>query len=387
MVRNGGPQNGPMTRIVIAPDKFKGSLSAAEVAQAVRRGLLTYRPDLDILCLPVADGGDGTLAAAEAAGFERVQQTATGPTGKPVVTAYGRRGDTAVVEMADVSGMVRLPGGELAPLTATSRGLGELIAAALSAGARRIVVGIGGSACTDGGAGMLQALGVRLRDSNGDELGAGGAALLELAEVDLSGIHQAVADAEVVVACDVDNPLTGSLGAAAVYGPQKGATSTDVLLLDAALTRLADHVARQTGRDVRDVPGAGAAGGAGFAAMALFGATLRPGIDLILELIDFAEHVVGADLVIVGEGSMDAQTLHGKAPMGVARMAGEAGATVVGVCGRSTLDEAQLREAGIAAAYPLADLEPDLEQSMTNAAALLERVVERLASEHLSLDE
>jgi len=376
-----------MTRVVIAPDKFKGSLSAAEVAQAVRQGLLTYRPDLDILCLPVADGGDGTLAAVEAAGFERVQQTATGPTGGPVVTAYGRRGDTAVMEMADVSGMVRLPGGELAPLTATSRGLGDLIAAALSAGARHIVVGVGGSACTDGGAGMLQALGVSLRDSNGDELGAGGAALLDLAEVDLSGVHPAVADAEVVVASDVDNPLTGSLGAAAVYGPQKGATSADVLVLDEALTRLANHVARQTGRDVRDVPGAGAAGGAGFAAMALLGATLRPGIDLILELVDFAKHVDGADLVIVGEGSMDAQTLHGKAPMGVARMAREAGATVVAVCGRSTLDEAQLREAGIAAAYSLADLEPDLEQSMTNAAALLELVAERLASEHLSPDE
>ncbi|HZL07013.1 MAG TPA: glycerate kinase [Coriobacteriia bacterium] len=373
-----------MTRIVIAPDKFKGSLSAAEVAEAIRRGLLNYRSDLDILCLPIADGGDGTLAAVEAAGFERVLQTATGPTGEPVMTAYGRRGDTAVVEMADVSGLVRLPEGELASLTATSRGLGELIAGALSAGARRIVVGIGGSACTDGGAGMLQALGVSLRDGDGNELGVGGAALLDLAEVDLSGVHPAVADAEVVVACDVDNPLTGPLGAAAVYGPQKGATEADVHVLDAGLTRLADHLAGQTGRDVRDVPGAGAAGGAGFAALALFGATLRPGIDLILELVEFAEHVVGADLVIVGEGSMDAQTLHGKAPMGVARMAGEVGATVIAVCGRSTLDEAQLREVGVAAAYALADIEPDVDRSMTNAATLLELVAEKLAREHLS---
>lgn len=186
------------------------------------------------------------------------------------------------------------------------------------------------------------------------------------------------------MACDVDNPLTGPLGAAATYGPQKGATSADVLVLDEALTRLADHVARQTGRDIRDVPGAGAAGGAGFAAMALFGATLRPGIDLILELMEFADHVVGADLVIVGEGSMDAQTLHGKAPMGVARMAGEAGATVVAVCGRSTLDQTQLSEVGVAAAYSLADVEPDLKQSMGHAAALLELVAERLAHEHVS---
>jgi glycerate kinase len=373
-----------MTRVVIAPDKFKGSLPAAAVADAVRRGLLNYRPDLEIVCLPVADGGDGTLAAAEAAGFDRVPQRATGPTGDPVMTAYGRRGDTAVVEMADVSGMIRLPRGELTPLTATSRGLGELIAGALSAGARRIVVGIGGSACTDGGAGMLQALGVSLRDSSGNDIGVGGAALLDLHTVDLRGVHPGVAEAEVVVACDVDNPLTGALGAAAVYGPQKGASEADVLVLDAALTRLADHLAGQTGREVRDVPGAGAAGGAGFALLALFGATLRPGIDLVLELVEFEQHVAGADLVIVGEGSLDAQTLHGKAPMGVARMAREAGATVVAVCGRNTLLEGQLREAGIAAAYALADIEPDVDRSMSNAAALLEQVAEQLAREHLS---
>lgn len=367
-----------MPRILVAPDKFKGSLSAAEVADAVRRGVTTRRPDLDVHCLPVADGGDGTLAAALAAGFERVPVTATGPTGDPVETAYGLRGDTAVVEMADVSGLVRLPQGKLAPLTATSRGTGELIAAALDAGARSIVLGIGGSACTDGGAGMLQALGVSLRDEDGRELEPGGAALGNLSKLDLTRLHAALQRCEIVVACDVDNPLTGPVGAAAVYGPQKGATPDDVPLLDDALSRFADHVAGQTGRDLREEPGAGAAGGVGFAALAVLGATLRPGIDLMLDLLGFATHLPGADLVVVGEGSLDEQTLHGKAPVGVARLAGAAGSTVVAVCGRKTLTEGQLREAGIEAAYALTDLEPDPSACMENAETLLVQLSEQL---------
>jgi glycerate kinase len=208
-----------MVRVVVAPDKFKGSLSAAEVAEAVARGLTAEVPGLDVHTLPVADGGDGTLIAATSAGFDRVPVTASGPTGEPVDTAYGRRGDDAVVEMADVSGLSRLPGGRHRPLTASSRGTGELVRAALTAGARRIVLGIGGSACTDGGAGMLQALGVRLLDDDGREIGDGGAALHSLARVELDGLHASLGGAEIVVACDVDNPLTGPVGAAAVYGP------------------------------------------------------------------------------------------------------------------------------------------------------------------------
>jgi len=372
-----------MTRVLIAPDKFKGSLPAVEVAEAVSRGLTARTPGLDVACLPVADGGDGTLAAMVAAGFERVAATATGPTGEPVTSAYAARGEVAVVEMAEISGLAQLPGGDPAPLTATSRGTGELVTAALDRGATRIVLGIGGSATTDGGAGMLQALGVSLRDADGTELTGGGAALADLAEVDLGGLHPGLANAEVVVACDVDNPLTGPTGAAAVYGPQKGAGAEDVTLLDAALARFADEVARTTGADHRDEPGAGAAGGVGFAALAVLGATLRPGIDLVLELLGFDEHLRGTDLVVVGEGSLDVQTLHGKAPVGVARRARAAGARVVAVCGRCLLDDEQLRDAGIEAAYSCADLEPDPERSMAEAAGLLERIGARIAQEHL----
>ncbi|TFV58343.1 glycerate kinase [Geodermatophilus sp. DF01-2] len=373
-----------MPRVLVAPDKFKGSLTAPEVADAVARGLTAVRPGVAVTCLPVADGGDGTLAAALAAGFESVPVTATGPTGEPVRTAYARSGDVAVVEMADVSGLVRLPGGRHQPLTATSRGTGEVVAAAVTGGARRVVLGIGGSATTDGGAGMLQALGAVLLDADGAPIGPGGGALERLARVDVSGVAAALRGAEVVVACDVDNPLTGPSGAAAVYGPQKGAGPDDVAFLDGCLVRLADAVADATGRDLRDEPGAGAAGGVGFAALAVLGAELRPGIDLLLDLLDFDRHVAGADLVVVGEGSLDEQSLRGKAPVGVARLARAAGVpSVVAVCGRRALDDAALRDAGIDAAHALTDLEPDTGRCMAEAGPLLERLASRIAGERL----
>ncbi|WP_100499134.1 glycerate kinase [Geodermatophilus chilensis] len=374
-----------MPRVLVAPDKFKGSLTATEVAAAVARGLTAGRPDVEVSCLPVADGGDGTLAAALAAGYEAVPVTASGPTGEPVETAYARLGDVAVVEMADVSGLGRLPGGRFAPRTATSRGTGEVVAAALAAGARRIVLGIGGSATTDGGAGLLQALGAQLLDADGAPVGPGGAGLERLARVDVSGVAAALQGAEVVVACDVDNPLTGPSGAAAVYGPQKGAAPEDVAHLDGCLARLADAVAEVTGRDLRDEPGAGAAGGVGFAALAVLGAQLRPGIDLLLDLLGFDRLVAGADLVVVGEGSLDEQSLRGKAPVGVARRARAAGVpAVVAVCGRRDLDDAALREAGIDAAHALTDLEPDPERCMAEAEPLLERLAQGIATERLT---
>jgi glycerate kinase len=372
-------------RVFVAPDKFKGSLTATEVAAAVARGFTAGRSDVEVSCLPVADGGDGTLAAALAAGFEAVPVTATGPTGEPVETAFARRGDVAVVEMADVSGLARLPGGRPAARTATSRGTGEVVAAALAAGARRVVLGIGGSATTDGGAGLLQALGAELLDADGGPIGPGGAGLERLARVDVSGVAAALGGAEVVVACDVDNPLTGPTGAAAVYGPQKGADPHDVVYLDRCLTRLADAVADATGRDLRDEPGAGAAGGVGFAALAVLGAQLRPGIDLLLDLLGFERLVAGADLVVVGEGSLDEQSLRGKAPVGVARRARAAGVpSVVAVCGRRDLDDAALREAGIDAAAALTDIEPDPDRCMAEAGPLLERLAQRIATERLT---
>ena len=373
-----------MTGLLVAADKFKGSLTAAEVAAAVAAGVRRVWPDVTVAAVPVADGGDGTVAAALAAGFDRVDVTATGPTGEPVKTCYARRGDVAVVEMADVSGLVRLPGGNLAPLTASSRGTGEVLAAAVNAGCRRIVLGIGGSASTDGGAGLVRALGVRLLGRDGGEVGEGGGALADVAHLDLGALPERMAGVEVTVASDVDNPLTGPTGAAAVYGPQKGADPDQVRQLDEALSHWADVVAAATGKDHRRAAGAGAAGGVGFAAIALLGAELRSGIDLVLDLVRFPERLAGADLVVTGEGSIDAQTLHGKAVAGVAAAARARGVPVVAVCGRNSLDPAELRAAGIAATYALTDVEPDVQRCMQEAAPLLERLGERIASEHLA---
>jgi glycerate kinase len=371
-------------RVVVAPDKFKGSLTAAQVAERVAAGLARAAPGVEVVQVPVADGGDGTLEAALSAGYRRVPVRAEGPTGEPVDTAFAERGGVAVVELADVSGLGRLPGGRPAALAASSYGTGQLIRAALDAGCHRIVLGIGGSAGTDGGAGMVQALGGRVLDARGDELGRGGAALAATASLDLSGLHRALREAEVVVACDVDNPLLGPRGAAAVYGPQKGASPAEVAELDAALARWAAAVQRATGTDAAGIRGAGAAGGVGFAAVAVLGARLQPGIDLVLDLVRFREALPGARLVICGEGSLDAQTLHGKAPAGVAAAARAAGIPVVAVAGRSLLSVAELESAGILAVYPLSDLEPDPARSMAEAGPLLERLAARVARDWLT---
>jgi glycerate 2-kinase len=373
-------------RVVVAPDKFKGSLTAAQVAARVAAGLARAAPGAEVVEVPVADGGDGTLEAAVEAGYRRVPVRAEGPTGEPVETAYAERDGVAVVELADVSGLGRLPGGRLAARAASSYGTGQVIRAALDAGCRRVVLGIGGSAGTDGGAGLVQALGGRLAGADGGEVGRGGAALAAVRSLDLAGLHPALATAEVVVASDVDNPLLGPGGAAAVYGPQKGASPADVAELDAALARWADAVRRATGRDEAATPGAGAAGGVGFAALAVLGATLRPGIDLVLDLVGFRAVLPGARLVITGEGSLDRQTLHGKAPAGVAAAARAAGIPVVAVAGRSLLPPSELEPAGILAAYALTDIEPDPERCMAEAGPLLERLAQRVAADWMRDD-
>ncbi len=371
--------------VLLAPDKFKGSLTAAQVAAALTAGIRRVS-HARVVTVPVADGGDGTVDAAVSAGFARVLVTATGPTGKPVETAYARRGETAVVEMADVCGLWRLPGGRREPTTATSRGLGEVIGAALDAGCTQVVLGIGGSASTDGGAGMVAALGGRLLDAHGDDLLDGGAALAELARADLGALRRRMEGITVTVASDVDNPLLGERGAAAVYGPQKGASAEQVAQLDAALAHWADVVEEVTGRDDRHLPGAGAAGGVGFGAVAVLGASIGSGIDLLLDLVGFAaalDQLTPGDLVVTGEGSLDEQTLHGKAPAGVAAAAAARGIPVVAVCGRTTLDADRLRGAGINAAYALSDVEPDLQRCFDEAAALVEQLGERFARERL----
>ncbi|MFJ9038257.1 glycerate kinase [Streptomyces sp. NPDC102406] len=375
--------------VLIAADKFKGSLTAVQVAQRVTAGLRRVAPDIDIVSVPVADGGDGTVAAAVAAGFERREVRVTGPLGEPVTAAYALREGTAVVEMAEASGLQLLPEGVFAPLTATTYGSGEVIAAALDAGARTIVFGVGGSATTDGGAGMLAALGARFLDAAGAPVGPGGGALATLACADLSGLDARLADVEIVLASDVDNPLTGPKGAPAVYGPQKGATPEDVAALDAALAHYA-KVLGESGsvgpkaREHAASPGAGAAGGVGYGALVGLGASFRPGIEVMLDVLGFAPALEGATLVITGEGSLDEQTLHGKAPAGVAAAARAAGIEVVAVCGRLALDPASLGRAGIRRAYALTDLEPDVARCIAEAGPILEDVAERIAGDFLS---
>jgi glycerate kinase len=334
----------------------------------------------------VADGGDGTVDCAVAGGFSRVAAEVRGPTGEPVRASFALRGRVAIIEAAQACGLRRLPGGIPAPLTATSYGAGELIIAAVAAGARRIVLGLGGTACTDGGAGMVQALGGRLLDRDGAPLPPGGAALRALDRLDLTRLRAhgtAPLPADVIVACDVDNRLLGREGAAAVYGPQKGAAPGDVAALDAGLARWAGVAEQAIGRGYRDQPGAGAAGGMGFAALAFLGASMRPGIDVLLETLDFASHVTGARLAITGEGSLDAQTLRGKAPAGVARAAAAAGVPVAAIAGVTELTTGDLRRMGIAAAYTLASIQPDLRRCMTDAGPLVEQLAERLAREWL----
>lgn len=374
-------------RVLIAADKFKGSLTAAQVAEHVAAGLRRVAATAQVETVPVADGGDGTVDAAVAAGFTRRTVRVTGPLGDPVAASYALRDRMAVIEMAEASGLRHLPPGRFAPLTATTHGTGQLVREALDAGARTVVLGVGGSATTDGGAGVLTALGAVLTDADGRPVGPGGAALAALRSADLTGLDPRLAGTEVVLAGDVDNPLCGPLGAAAVYGPQKGASPADVAVLDAALAHYADVLGAALGPDARraaDAPGAGAAGGVGYAALVGLAAVFRPGVEVLFDLMGFAEALARADFVITGEGSMDAQTPHGKAPAGVARAARERGTEVVAVCGRLALAPEALARMGITRAYPLTELEPDTARCIAEAGPLLERTAERIARVHLT---
>ncbi|OFI37097.1 glycerate kinase [Arthrobacter sp. SW1] len=370
-------------RVVIAPDKFKGSLSAPEVAQHLAAGLesafaaATAADQLTTTLIPVADGGEGTLDAAVGSGFTRRSATVTGPLGEPVTADFAVRGNQAVIEMAAASGLALLPEGPSSETAkdATSLGTGELIRAALDLGCRKIILGVGGSANTDGGAGVLQGLGARLLDADGNELPAGGGALSRLARIDFSGLDVRLEDSRFVLASDVDNPLFGTLGAPAVFGPQKGATPDDVTALDAALARFVEVLGEEIGdraQAAAQAPGAGAAGGVGFIAIAALAASRRPGIDVVLEFTRLAEQLAGADLVITGEGSLDEQSLLGKTPMGVARAAETAGVPVVAVCGRTTLSQEQQSDSGFKQVLPLTGLESDVDVCIREAGTLLE---------------
>ena len=366
-------------RILIAPQEFKGTLTARAAAEAIARGLRRALPEAELDLLPMADGGPGTLDALVAATGGRVIETEVrGPLGAPVRARWGALGDgkTAVVEMAEASGLVLVPEAERDPRRATTFGTGELLRAALDTGYRRIIVGVGGSATNDGGAGLARALGVRLLDGEGVELPPGGAALARLARIDASPLDPRLAESEIVIAADVTNPLYGPDGTSLLYGAQKGAGDAVARELDAALAHFADVVKRDLGLDLADVPGSGAAGGLAYGLLVFCGATLRPGFDVVAEATDFGGRLARADLVITGEGRLDRQTAFGKTAAGVARAARAARKPVVAIAG-SVVDGAE-NEATLSFDEVFA-LTPDLapaEEAFARAEEVLARAGE-----------
>lgn len=367
-------------KVVIAPGAFKHSLSAAEAGRRIGAGLERSLLQIELHYTPIADGGNGTLDAFLAAGGERYALTVTGPLGAPVQAAWALLpdGETAVVEMALASGMELLPRSALDPLRATTYGTGELMQAALDAGARRVIVGMGGSATVDGGAGCLQALGVRLLDAAGQAVGPGGGALAQVATIDTGALDPRWREVEVIIASDVDNPTLGPNGAAAVFGPQKGATPADVETLERGLRHFFTLVADTLGVDVRDTPGGGAAGAFSAGLMAFLGGRIVSGIDLVLDYGGFDAHLRDADLVVTGEGQMDAQTVQGKGPIGVARRAAAAGVPTVALVGGLRADDALLHEAGLAAVLPIVTHPMPLDEAIARAGELVEQAALRL---------
>jgi glycerate 2-kinase len=367
-------------RIVIAPNAFKGSLSALEAADAIGEGVAVAASDAALVLVPIADGGDGTVDALVAATHgKRRTLRVRGPIGDPVEADYGLidRRSTAVIEMAKAAGLALVPPERRDPRVTTTYGVGELLQHAHEGGARHFIVGIGGSATNDGGAGMAQALGYHLLDDSGHELPPGGLALKRLARIQVGGVHASWKETAVEVACDVTNPLTGPTGASAVYGPQKGATPDMVAELDAALQHFAEVIRRDLGLDVEQLPGAGAAGGLGAGLVAFTGAKLRPGAEMMMEALHLDERLKGADLVITGEGRLDSQTARfGKGPAAVARHARRAGIPVVAI-GGSIADETELRLLfdGLEATV----VEPcSLDEAVAQARPLLVRAATRL---------
>lgn len=369
--------------VVVAPDKFKGSLTAEQVAEAIAAGLVRNGASLQITRHPVADGGDGLVTGLVRHGFRKEVATVAGPLGKSVQAAYATRGEIAVVELATASGMDLLARSELDPFRCSTYGTGQLIREAVARGARHVVVGVGGSATCDGGAGILAALGARFLDHEGRMLPPGPEALTAVADVDLSLVPGALRGAKVVVASDVRNVLLGKDGAVAIFGPQKGARPDQLPALEERMGRWADALERCVGRRVRERPGTGAAGGSSFALAAVFDAPIQAGIDLFLDLSRFDEVVKGADLVITGEGCFDEQTLAGKAPLGVCRAASRRGVPTAVVAGTSTLTLDQARRKGFASLYTLSTVEPDRERSICDAAPLISTVSARLARDML----
>jgi len=366
-------------KIVIAPQGFKGNLTALEVARAIEEGVKRIVPDAETVLKPMADGGEGTVQAlVDATGGKMMSTEVTGPLKERVNAHWGILSDntTAVIEMASASGLPLVPAEKRNPLITTTCGTGELIRAALDHGCRKLIIGIGGSATNDGGAGMAQALGARLLDAEGRELPFGGAALARLKRIDLSGIDPRLADFEVTLASDVNNPLCGPRGASAIYGPQKGATPEMVKQLDAALSHYADVIKKDIDIDLRDVPGAGAAGGLGLGLMVFLKARMVPGIDVVIRATNLVADLKGAEIVFTAEGRIDRQSAMGKVPTGVALAAKEFGATVIALAGEVADDCRVVFDQGIDAVLSIAPGPITLDQSMKDAEKLLANAAE-----------
>lgn len=370
-------------KIIIAPDSYKESLTAMEVAEAIEAGFKKIFTDAEYIKLPMADGGEGTVQSlVDATDGSIVTCEVTGPLGQTVEGFFGLMGDgsTAIIEMAAASGLHLVAPEKRNPLVTTTFGTGELVKAALDRGVKHIIVGIGGSATNDGGIGMAQALGAKLLDADGNALGFGGGELSKLASIDLSELDPRLAEIRLEVACDVDNPLCGPKGASHVFGPQKGATPEIVETLDSNLAHYADVIKSTNGRDVVDTAGAGAAGGLGAALLGLFDAELRPGIQIVMDAVNLSEVVKDADLVITGEGRIDSQTIHGKTPIGVARTAKQYDIPVIAIAGSTAKDCAVVHEHGIDAAYSVVLGATDLPTALKEAAFNVEMTSRNIAA-------
>lgn len=370
-------------KIVIAPDSYKESLSALEVASAIEAGFREIYPDAEYIKLPVADGGEGTVEAMVAATQGRVIEVeVTGPLGEPVSGFYGISGDErcAFIEMAAASGLELLPPARRNPLKTTSWGTGELIRHALDRGVTRIIIGLGGSATNDGGAGMVQALGAKLLTAEGQAIAPGGVGLATLAKIDISGLDSRLTHCQIDVACDVTNPLIGDEGASVVFGPQKGATPEMVKQLDDALAHYAERIAQDLDLDVLALEGGGAAGGMGAALYAFCGAKLRPGIDIVTEALHLDTLVADADLVITGEGRIDSQTIHGKVPVGVARVAKRYQIPVIGIAGSLTADVGVVHQHGLDAVFSVIYRICSLDEALAEAGANVRMAARNIAA-------
>ncbi|RIW32052.1 glycerate kinase [Bacillus salacetis] len=369
-------------KIVIAPDSFKESMSALQAADAIGKGIEKIFPEAEVVKVPMADGGEGTVQSlVDATKGEMKSAAVTGPAGVPVDAFYGITGDgkTAIIEMAAASGLHLVPIGKRNPLLTTTKGTGELILAAVDSGVTHLIIGLGGSATNDGGAGMAQALGVRLLKADGQQIGPGGEELRHLDSIDLTTLDPRLKEVTIELACDVDNPLTGERGASRVYARQKGATEGMIDILEGSLAHYAHVIKRDIGKDVDNIPGAGAAGGLGAGFLAFLEADMRKGIDLVMDAAGLEHHLVDADLVITGEGRIDGQTVYGKAPIGVAGMAKKRNLPVIGVAG--TLGEGwqAVYEHGIDAVYSIVPGAIPLETALLHAEKYTEELAGNIA--------